>query len=86
VSFCLQLLKEKTDGRLLVEALVPDFQVGETVGTGGDKTDRFSVHGCYCSMVGTSALNRPCWTHRVVRQLRATVAAWLMLHAACSVE
>jgi len=24
----LQLLKEKTEGRLLVEALVPDFQVG----------------------------------------------------------
>lgn len=29
VCFCLQLLKEKTEGRLLVEALVPDFQVGK---------------------------------------------------------
>jgi hypothetical protein len=42
---CLQLLKQKTEGRLLVEALVPDFQVcspaqgvGQPHSGGGDST------------------------------------------------
>lgn len=37
IAQTVQLLKQKTDGKLLVEALVPDFQVQQWLGMYGDQ-------------------------------------------------
>lgn len=54
VHSLLQLLKEKTDGRLLVEALVPDFQVSSPIPWQQTRT-QFGTALLYAP--GTSSIN-----------------------------